>query len=197
VVQEIERAAGEHEDPCGAATLIEHVLERCEPLLGAGGALSAGSASSHAASTSAPTSRSRACSSGVAAGRKPLTERRHAGGRNDVDRRVEHHGSVSLSGRRVWDTPTSRVDGSWPYFAGPAFSPALPASDVIQISGATGYSYTIRFGAPVTDPIHLHHDHVHGNPAVHRPRGRHPRPTRLPAPLTQDVALSRWLTHLA
>ena len=61
--------------------------------------------------------------------------------------------SVSLSGSRVWETPTSRVDGSWPYFAGPAFSPALPASDVIQISGATGSSYTLRFGAPVTDPI--------------------------------------------
>ena len=61
--------------------------------------------------------------------------------------------SVSLSGTHVWDTPTSRVDGSWPYFAGPAFSPALPSTDEIQISGAPGYSYTLRFGAAVTDPI--------------------------------------------
>jgi hypothetical protein len=52
----------------------------------------------------------------------------------------------------VWDVPTSRVDGSWPYFAGPAFSPALPKSDVLQIGGAPGASYTIRFGATVTDP---------------------------------------------
>jgi hypothetical protein len=61
--------------------------------------------------------------------------------------------SVSLSGSHVWNTPTSRVDESWPYFAGPAFSPGLPKSDEIQISGAPGYSYAIRFGAPVTDPI--------------------------------------------
>lgn len=61
--------------------------------------------------------------------------------------------SVSLSGSHVWNTPTSRVNESWPYFAGPAFSPALPNSDVIQISGAPGYSYTIRFGGPVSDPI--------------------------------------------
>jgi uncharacterized protein YkwD len=61
--------------------------------------------------------------------------------------------SVSLSGTHVWSTPTSRLDESWPYFAGHAFSPALPKSDVIQISGAPGYSYTIRFGAPITDPI--------------------------------------------
>jgi uncharacterized protein YkwD len=54
----------------------------------------------------------------------------------------------------VWNTPTSVLDGSWPYFAGPAFSPALAKSDVIQISGAPGYSYTIDFGgAQITDPI--------------------------------------------
>ena len=60
---------------------------------------------------------------------------------------------VKLSGSHVWNTPTSRVDGSWPYFAGPAFSPALTKSDEIQISGYTGYSYTIDFGAPTTNPI--------------------------------------------
>jgi hypothetical protein len=61
--------------------------------------------------------------------------------------------SVSLSGTHVWNTPTSRVDESWPYFGGPAFSPALPKTDEIQISGAPGYHYTIRFGAPTTNPI--------------------------------------------
>jgi hypothetical protein len=66
---------------------------------------------------------------------------------------------VSLSGTHVWNVPVSRVDGSWPYFAGPTFSPALPKSDVIQISGAPGASYTIGFrtaaGSPVTvkDPV--------------------------------------------
>jgi hypothetical protein len=60
---------------------------------------------------------------------------------------------VSLSGSHVWPTPTSRVDESWPYFDGPTFSPALARSDEIQISGGTGYAYTLRFGGPVTDPI--------------------------------------------
>ena len=61
--------------------------------------------------------------------------------------------SVSLSGTHVWDVPVSRVDGSWPYFAGATFSPSLPKSDVIQISGAPGASYTIRFGGRVADPV--------------------------------------------
>lgn len=67
--------------------------------------------------------------------------------------------SVSLSGTHVWDVPVSRVDGSWPYFAGPTFSPSLPKSDVIQISGAPGAHYTINFrngaGTPVSvkDPV--------------------------------------------
>jgi len=67
--------------------------------------------------------------------------------------------SVSLSGTHVWNVPVSRVDGSWSYLVGPAFSPALPNSDVIQISGAPGAAYTIGFraaaGSPVTvkDPV--------------------------------------------
>jgi surface antigen len=67
--------------------------------------------------------------------------------------------SVSLSGTHVWDVPVSRVDGSWPYFAGPTFSPSLPKSDVIQISGAPGAQYTISFRdgagnpASVKDPV--------------------------------------------
>jgi hypothetical protein len=60
---------------------------------------------------------------------------------------------VSLSGGHVWDTPSSVTDGSWPNFSGPDFSPALTKSDAIQISGAPGYSYTLRFSAPTTDPI--------------------------------------------
>jgi uncharacterized protein YkwD len=64
--------------------------------------------------------------------------------------------SVSLSGSQVWNTPTSVLDGGWTAFSGPAFSPALPKSDMLQISGAPGASYTIRFGAAVTDPtLHL------------------------------------------
>ena len=67
--------------------------------------------------------------------------------------------SASSSSGRVWEPPTSRVDGSWPYFAGPTFAPSLPTSDVIQISGAPGAGYTVSFrdaaGKPVTvkDPV--------------------------------------------
>ena len=65
----------------------------------------------------------------------------------------------STASGRVWDVPTSRTDNSWPYFAGPTFSPSLPQSDVIQISGAAGAEYTITFrtadGKPTTvkDPV--------------------------------------------
>jgi hypothetical protein len=61
--------------------------------------------------------------------------------------------SVSLSGTHVWDVPVSRVDGSWPYFAGPTFSPSLPKSDVIQISGAPGAQYTISFRDSAGNPV--------------------------------------------
>jgi hypothetical protein len=61
--------------------------------------------------------------------------------------------SVTLSGSHVWSTPSSVTDGSWPYFNGPDFSPGLAKSDAIQIGGGQGYAYTIRFGAPTTDPI--------------------------------------------
>jgi surface antigen len=66
--------------------------------------------------------------------------------------------AATASGR-VWETPTSRVDGSWPYFAGPTFAPSLAKSDVIQIGGAPGAEYTISFrdgaGNPVSvkDPV--------------------------------------------
>jgi hypothetical protein len=62
---------------------------------------------------------------------------------------------VRLRGTHVWDTPVSRVDESWPYFGGPAstFSPSLPATDEIQVSGTSSAAYEIQFLAPVTDPI--------------------------------------------
>jgi hypothetical protein len=66
--------------------------------------------------------------------------------------------ATTASGR-VWDPPTSRVDGSWPYFAGPTFAPSLAKSDVIQISGVAGAEYTISFRTPdgkpatVKDPV--------------------------------------------
>lgn len=61
--------------------------------------------------------------------------------------------SVTLSGSQVWGTPSSVLDGSWPYFNGPDFTPGLVRSDALQIAGAPGNSYTISFGAPTTDPI--------------------------------------------
>jgi Pro-kumamolisin, activation domain len=60
---------------------------------------------------------------------------------------------VTLSGTHVWGPPTSVLDGSWPYFGGPDYTPALPDSDVIQIAGAPGAQYTISFGAPTTNPV--------------------------------------------
>ena len=64
-----------------------------------------------------------------------------------------HGQGVSLSGTHVFPVPVSRLDGTWPAFAGPDFSPPLASTDVIQI-GATiaTQSYTLSFGAPVTDP---------------------------------------------
>ena len=61
---------------------------------------------------------------------------------------------ISLSGTHVFDVPISRVDGSWPDFAGPDFTPPLVTTDVIQI-GATvpAESYTFQFGSAVSDPV--------------------------------------------
>jgi hypothetical protein len=61
--------------------------------------------------------------------------------------------SVTLAGTHVFGTPVSVLDGSWPYFAGPDFTPGLPKSDVIQIGGTPGAAYTISFRAPITDPV--------------------------------------------
>jgi hypothetical protein len=53
----------------------------------------------------------------------------------------------------------SRLDGSWPGFAAPIFSPALPSSDVIQIMGprqhGAVYRYTIGFAAKTRPILHL------------------------------------------
>jgi hypothetical protein len=66
-------------------------------------------------------------------------------------------------GRRAVASGTprrSRVDGSWPYFAGPAFAPSLAESDVIQIGapqGGAGYTISFRDAAGnavgVKDPV--------------------------------------------
>jgi hypothetical protein len=61
--------------------------------------------------------------------------------------------SISLSGSHVFPTPTSVLDGSWPFFAGPDFTPPLAKTDMIQIGGLPGDAYTLQFGAPVTDPV--------------------------------------------
>ena len=61
--------------------------------------------------------------------------------------------SISLSGSHVFPTPTSVLDGSWPFFDGPDFTPPLPKTDVIQIGGLPGDAYTLQFGSPVTDPV--------------------------------------------
>ena len=61
--------------------------------------------------------------------------------------------SVTLSGTHVFGTPTSVLDGSWPYFGGPDYTPALPKSDMIQIGVTPGAQYTISFGTPTTDPV--------------------------------------------
>ena len=64
-----------------------------------------------------------------------------------------HGQTVTLSGTHVFPVPVSRLDGTWPNFAGPDFSPPLASTDEIQI-GATlaTQSYTLSVGAPVTDP---------------------------------------------
>lgn len=64
-----------------------------------------------------------------------------------------HGQSVTLSGMHVFPPPVSVVDGHWTFFSGPDFSPSLPSTDMIQIGATTlTESYTLSFGAPVTDP---------------------------------------------
>lgn len=64
-----------------------------------------------------------------------------------------HGQAVSLSGTHVFAPPVSVVDGHWTFFAGPDFSPSLASTDVIQVGASLlTESYTLSFGAPVTDP---------------------------------------------
>ncbi len=62
--------------------------------------------------------------------------------------------SISLSGTGV--DPNSYLDGFDDRFNRPAFTPGLTRSDAPGFFGSTGNTYTLRFGAPVRDPvIHL------------------------------------------
>ena len=55
------------------------------------------------------------------------------------------------------NVPGSTVDGSSTVFSSSLFAPPLPTSDAIEFNGYQGNSYTLQFGAPVTDPIlHLY-----------------------------------------
>jgi hypothetical protein len=61
--------------------------------------------------------------------------------------------SVRLEGSQIDPHPSSRVDGSSTVFDRAEFSPPLATSDSIHFRGATGNSYTLQFGSPVTDPV--------------------------------------------
>jgi hypothetical protein len=61
--------------------------------------------------------------------------------------------AITLSGTNVSPFPSSTLDGSSLVFSGPNFTPPLPASDAIQINGATGNAYTLQFATAVTDPV--------------------------------------------
>ena len=62
--------------------------------------------------------------------------------------------AISLTGTHVSDPPGSVLTGDATVFSGPSFSPALPASDAIEIQGfAPAYSYTLNLGAPTPNPV--------------------------------------------
>ena len=73
----------------------------------------------------------------------------------DADRNLAkgtlHGAPVSLSGSDVG--ASSVTDQTFPWFAGPFFSPAVSMSDVLEIRGLPGFSYVLTFGSPVRDPI--------------------------------------------
>lgn len=65
--------------------------------------------------------------------------------------------TVTLSGTAVLPPPSSVLDGSWPGFNTPNFTPPLPASDMIEFQGSPNGAYTLAFGAPTHDPVlHLY-----------------------------------------
>jgi hypothetical protein len=62
--------------------------------------------------------------------------------------------AVTLAGSHVWDPPVSELSGGSTFFSDPAFfTPALPLSDHIQVSGYLAYANTLSFATPVTDPV--------------------------------------------
>jgi len=62
-----------------------------------------------------------------------------------------HGHVVTLAGQLLG--AGSVVDGSFPSFNAPAFSPALPNSDAVNILAVDGNMFTLVFGAPVMDPV--------------------------------------------
>lgn len=63
-----------------------------------------------------------------------------------------HTGPVTLTGTGVL-APTSITNGSSAIFDRADFTPPLTTSDAINFNAATGNSYTLTFGAPVTNPV--------------------------------------------
>jgi hypothetical protein len=62
-----------------------------------------------------------------------------------------HGRVVTLAGQLLG--AGSVVDGSFPSFNAPAFSPALPNSDAVNILAVDGNKFTLVFTAPVRDPV--------------------------------------------
>jgi hypothetical protein len=59
---------------------------------------------------------------------------------------------VTLTGA----TGTNVYGGSWQGFDADFFAPRLATTDVVELQGLNGHSFTLSFGAPVSDPvIHL------------------------------------------
>ncbi len=63
-----------------------------------------------------------------------------------------HGSSISLSGSGVL-AGGSTTDGSATVFNRSDVTPPLTTSDAVNFNGATGNSYTLTFGSPVTDPV--------------------------------------------
>lgn len=63
--------------------------------------------------------------------------------------------AIRLSGPVLSPLPGSVIDGHWPAFNTPAFTPPLALSDAIEIrvDQSQAETYTLSFGAPVTNPV--------------------------------------------
>ena len=62
-----------------------------------------------------------------------------------------HGVSVTLTGSDV--QAGGVTDGTFGGFAAAFFTPAAPATDAIALASFPGYSYTLTFSTPVTDPV--------------------------------------------